>query len=128
MDITEEINFDSKNWKSDLLSLKEKEGKLHPETGVDYFVFKKATLTSMPPFAIGRTTWDNWIISSFLKAGIPVIDGTEIITIHQNHDFTHIKSKKGRSYVSGLVGSICPNPLHCKLQRKKRIHAVGTPV
>tara|TARA_B100002052_G_C15874753_1_gene596425 strand:- start:1458 stop:2306 length:849 start_codon:yes stop_codon:yes gene_type:complete len=98
LDIIEEINFNSKNWAGDLLSLKEREGKLHPETGVDYFVFKKASLPLMPPFAIGRTTWDNWIISSFLKSGIPVIDGTEIITIHQNHDFAHIKSKKGKSF------------------------------
>ena len=30
--------------------------------------------------------------------------------------------------VSGLVGSICPKPLHCKLQRKNLIQAVGAPV
>ena len=29
---------------------------------------------------------------------------------------------------AGFVGSNCPKPLHCKLHRKKRIQAVGTPV
>jgi hypothetical protein len=44
----------------------------------------------MPPFAIGRTVWDSWLIykAKFLK--IPVIDSTRAITIvHQNHDYSH---------------------------------------
>ena len=32
----------------------------------DYFVFKRSTFTSVPPFAIGRALYDNWCATQLL--------------------------------------------------------------
>jgi hypothetical protein len=97
INIDELIDFKS-DWVSTLKNMIEQKGLLHAETGVDYFLFPKFIMPEMPPFAIGRGWWDNWLIHYFRKNKIPVIDGTNIMTIHQNHDYSHVKSvMKGTS-------------------------------
>lgn len=55
--------------------------------GADYFIFRKGMFGKMPPFAIGRTSFDNWMIYDCLQREIPVFDATEkIVAIHQNHE------------------------------------------
>jgi len=91
------IDFNS-DWVPTLKQMIEEQGVLHRETGVDYFIFPKIVMPVMPAFAIGRGWWDNWLIYYFKQCGIPVIDGTNIMTVHQNHDYSHIKSiAKGTS-------------------------------
>ena len=85
------INFDE-GWTKELKSRVAKDGVLHPETGVDFFLYPKTCIPEMPNFAIGRGYWDNWILYDFNKRNIPIIDATEIQTVHQNHDYTHVKS------------------------------------
>lgn len=44
----------------------------------------------IPPFAIGRPGWDNWMIYRARSMKAPVIDATRVITaVHQNHDYSH---------------------------------------
>ncbi len=63
----------------------------HPRTGSDYFVFRPDQFLDMPPFALGRSGWDNWMIYAGRAAGVPVIDGSEAVTVlHQNHDYGHL--------------------------------------
>lgn len=70
-------------------------GKLHPQGGSDYFIFPRETFTSIPPFAIGRAGWDNWMIYHARDAGMPVIKGTGAINIiHQQHDYRHLPGGK----------------------------------
>ena len=70
-------------------------GKLHPQGGSDYFIFPRETFTSIPPFAIGRAGWDNWMIYHARDAGMPVINGTGAINIiHQQHDYRHLPGGK----------------------------------
>jgi len=67
------------------------DGRLHPPAGSDYFVFPHDLLTQIPPFALGRAGWDNWMIYAGRAAQVPVIDATERITIiHQEHDYNHL--------------------------------------
>jgi hypothetical protein len=91
VDINYLINFESE-WEKDLKNLIEREGSLHAETGSDYWIIPKSIMPNMPAFAIGRAWWDHWLIYYFRKNKIPVIDGTEIMTVHQNHDYSHVKS------------------------------------
>lgn len=86
------VDFSQKNWRDKLVNKVKNEGKLHPETGVDYFLFPTSVSYDIPAFAIGRGCWDNWIIYNSIIKDIPVVDGTEIMTIHQNHDYSHVKS------------------------------------
>jgi hypothetical protein len=45
----------------------------------------------MPPFAIGRAGWDNWMIYAGRSSKIPVVDATRVTTIiHQDHDYAHL--------------------------------------
>ena len=66
-------------------------GRLHPRLGIDYFVFSRGLWGSIPPFAIGRTVWDNWLIWRARERRAIVIDATEaVLAVHQNHDYGHI--------------------------------------
>ena len=65
-------------------------GALEGPQAMDYFVFTRNTYTHIPPFAIGRLCWDNWMLYSALNLNIPLIDATEaIVAVHQNHDYNH---------------------------------------
>jgi len=100
LDINYKIDFKS-DWTNQLKSQINNNGKLHPETGTDYFLFPKNIMPTLPPFAIGRGVWDNWLLRKFKKSSIPLIDGTSILTVHQNHDYSHIKSLTKISPVKG---------------------------
>jgi hypothetical protein len=78
-------------WEKDFLPRIKSEGKLHPPAGSDYFIFPRDHYTNVPPFAVGRVGWDNWMIFQGRREGIDVVDASQSITIvHQNHDFKHL--------------------------------------
>ena len=88
-DITDRIDF-CQDWQENFIKAVRTTGSLHKETGIDYFVYSGDVFSNTPPFAIGRTTWDNWLIYHARSKKIPVIDATEsVLAIHQNHDYTH---------------------------------------
>lgn len=95
LDITEPIDF-TRNWEEHLAILMKKNGKLHPPSGKDYYIFQKGFYKNIPPFAIGRGMWDDWLVYYGVKKKTAVIDITPgIKIIHQNHDYKHIdKTKK----------------------------------
>ena len=90
LDIDSKLNFNDSEWKSRLQSNCLSRGIPHNKTGIDYFIFSKGTFKEIPPFAIGRTSWDNWLVYAARATGVPVIDATNsIMAIHQNHDYSH---------------------------------------
>jgi hypothetical protein len=53
---------------------------------MDYFVFPRGLYSSVPPFAIGRGVWDNWLLWKAVSAKVPLIDASEeVFIVHQNH-------------------------------------------
>ena len=61
-----------------------------PRLASDYFVFPKGAIGHVPPFAVGRPRWDNWMIFNARRLGLPVYDATRVVTaIHQNHERSH---------------------------------------
>jgi len=88
VDIRQPIDFDAESarrWAT--LAAK---GKLHSPGAIDLFVYRRGQYADMPPFAIGRTAYDNWLLWKTVSSGIPLIDATEYLTlIHQNHDYSH---------------------------------------
>ena len=90
LDITREIIFDQ-DWSSEIRIRTEKEGVLQSPTAMDYFVFPKILYQDIPPFAVGRAGWDNWMIYHGMSQDWPVIDATpSLMVIHQNHDYRHL--------------------------------------
>lgn len=90
LDINQPIDFSDPSWEECLRTRLAETGKLHRPSALDYFVFTHGLYDDIPPFAIGRPGWDNWMVyrARFLRA--PVIDATKAITaVHQNHDYSH---------------------------------------
>ncbi|MDR2017473.1 MAG: hypothetical protein LBQ00_01105 [Syntrophobacterales bacterium] len=89
VDIKELIEFDP-GWQKSLTSLVARKGKLYPYFAIDYFVFPRNSLGRLPPFAIGRPAWDNWVIYRACTSGMAVIDMTKtVMVVHENHDYSH---------------------------------------
>lgn len=97
LDLRELLDFARPNWEKRLRDQVTKHGKLHPASGIDYFVFTRGIWGEIPPFAIGRTAWDSWLVYRARTSGLPVIDATKVvIAVHQNHDYPHyLTGKKG---------------------------------
>ena len=96
LDLFDRWDFESPDWESILGKMVADQGILHSKAGIDYFAFSKGLLAGMPPFAIGRTAWDNWIISCGRRRSVPVVDATaRVMAVHQNHDYGNFGSKNG---------------------------------
>jgi hypothetical protein len=90
VDIMERLDFGQPGWEQELRSYARQRGRLHEPTGLDYFVFTRGVFDDLPPFALGRTVWDNWLIYRARSRGVPVIDATLTVTVlHQNHGYGH---------------------------------------
>jgi hypothetical protein len=65
-----------------------KSGKLHPPSGMDYWVFPSKIDIKIPAFVAGRPGIDSWLIAYFKQKRIPIIDATNSITaLHQQHSY-----------------------------------------
>jgi len=116
LDVNFAIDFDDADWQARLLTYAKAHGKMHALTGIDYFVFQRGCWKDIPPFAIGRTAWDNWLVYDPLRRGVPVIDATQsVFAIHQNHDWSHIQG----GYQAAWTGE--------EAQRNRTL-ASGTPI
>lgn len=77
-------------WEQRLRTIACNRGVCHTNAGLDYFGFPRGSWGSLPPFAIGRGLWDNWLLYRARSLGMSVVDATERINaIHQNHGYTH---------------------------------------
>ncbi len=83
------IQFDDL-WQTRLRDRTRSHGVLRDPTAIDYFLFTSGLWGKVPPFAIGRTAFDNWLIHRACQLRVPVIDATEsVMAVHQNHDYSH---------------------------------------
>jgi len=90
LDFEGEIDFAVPGWADALRRDVRTRGTLHAQSGIDYFVFRRGLWRDIPPFAVGRTMWDNWLIYSARARRVPVVDATAAVTaVHQNHDYSH---------------------------------------
>jgi len=68
----------------------------------EYFAFTRSLFEDVPPFAVGRGNWDNWMVSSVKPLGVPVIDlSGHVNAFHQSHDYTHMQGSRMNCYVNG---------------------------
>jgi hypothetical protein len=97
LEITEPIDFDRPDW-SEALERRVRESGIKPRgEWYDYFAFRPGTLGEIPPFAVGRPRWDNWLLGHALHRGAWLIDSTpSAIVIHQSHDYSHVPHGTGR--------------------------------
>jgi hypothetical protein len=100
LDLKHAIDFADAGWQRGVRDLVAAHGVLHPPMGSDYFAFPRdGGLASLPPFAVGRPAWDNWMIYRARRHGIPVVDATQaVMIVHQNHDYAHVKARRGSTW------------------------------
>lgn len=83
LDLCQPLDFDAPDWQARLAWQARLQG-IPMTQGSDYFAFPRGLYPRVPPFAPGRTAWDNWLIWWPRQAGIPVIDATHRVTaVHQ---------------------------------------------
>lgn len=88
--VEEEIKFDDQ-WMDQIMQQINSRGELHGPQAMDYFVFPRGLYSQIPPFAIGRAGWDNWMVYHAQQQGWAVLDATPSLTvIHQEHDYAHL--------------------------------------
>lgn len=96
VEINQELNFDKPDWTEKMKSLIKQNGVLHSPLAMDYFIFKRGVYSSVLPFAIGRASWDCWLVHWARNSKIPVIDASNrILAIHQNHEYSIEAVKNG---------------------------------
>ncbi len=90
LDVTQPLDYEDPDWEAKLRRRVKTDGVLHGHTALDYFVFRRGLYSDIPPFAIGRTSWDNWLVVRARSLGAVVVDASPVVTIiHQNHDYSH---------------------------------------
>ena len=89
LDIKEPIDFQA-DWVAQVSDRARREGKLQIARSIDYFAFSRRLYPSIPPLAIGRFWWDNWLLWKARSLGAKVVEASQaVLVIHQNHDYSH---------------------------------------
>jgi hypothetical protein len=59
-------------------------------TALDYFVFTAGLFDPVPPFVVGRSRFDNWLVWR-ARQRATVVDATAaVVAVHQRHDYRHV--------------------------------------
>ena len=82
-----ELDLDRLDWPA-LLNGARKRG----ADAIDYFLFTPGLYGDIPPFAVGRLAFDNWLVWKARRtAGTRVIDATWVVRpLHQDHAYGHV--------------------------------------
>ena len=91
VDIHDPWPFERATWERELRDFAQRYGKMRPPNWIDYFAFSRGLYgADIPPFAIGRTCWDDWLIWKVLDSKKPVVDVSPVVlAVHQNHNYNH---------------------------------------
>lgn len=74
-------------------------GSLGSQWAIDVFILPTALPLQLPPFAVGRPGWDNWLISHAREKGWAVVDLTpDAVVFHQKHDYQHVPGGTGLTF------------------------------
>ena len=87
LDVDTDLDF-SEGWSDRVRRRARERGTLHGPEGLDWFAYRPGLFGEIPPFAVGRTAWDNWLLYRARCLGARLIDGTDdVMVVHQNHDY-----------------------------------------
>jgi hypothetical protein len=74
------------------------DGKGRGAAAMDWFVFTRGLFGQVPPFAIGRACFDNWLIWKARQEAI-VVDAThDVRALHQAHGYGHVAGGMTEAY------------------------------
>jgi hypothetical protein len=69
------------------------EGVSRGPTAIDYFVYTRGIFDPVPPFAVGRAGFDNWLVWRARTRGRVLDASRAVLAVHQHHDYAHVGSQ-----------------------------------
>jgi hypothetical protein len=79
------LDFSEKTWRQAALAMAEGRP-LDTAGAIDYFLWSKGTYDFVPPLALGRTAWDNWLVGNISRGA--VINATPcVVALHPRHGY-----------------------------------------
>lgn len=82
-----------------LISMARASGKPRGPLAMDYFLFTHGLFVDLPPFAVGRARFDNWLVWRALEQGAMVVDASPgVVVIHQRHAYDHLAGGRREAY------------------------------
>lgn len=119
IDIKKPLSY-HEGWQEKLRAYVKAHGKLSDLSAIDYIIFKKGFFGRIPPFAIGKSRYDNWWIMYARKHHGPVIDATDVLMIvHQSHGHPNIYKNGEEPRINTWEGPEC--------QVNKELYGLNTP-
>lgn len=98
VDLPADMSFEP-GWRERLRDLAREHGTPATKWYMDYFVFPRQLVGEIPPFAIGRPGWDNWLLWYATTRGAEIVDATDaVLALHQTHDYSHVDGGKAKAY------------------------------
>jgi hypothetical protein len=99
------LQFDD-GWEARLRAAVAREGTLAIPGAIDYFAFPRDLFDALPPFAVGRIEWDQWLLYRARFLGAWLIDATAtVLAVHQSHDYSHLTSAPRRDVEGEVEGN-----------------------
>lgn len=100
--VERDVDFSNPHDLESLMEQCRKHGTKSSAVCKEYFAFRHGFYQSIPPFAVGRGNWDNWMVAHAHQQNIPVVDiSEEALAIHQSHDYSHAGVSRMACYVNG---------------------------
>lgn len=96
LDLEQPVDFSQGDWEERLMALVRERGQRQTAWAVDYFFFPRGCFGEIPAFAVGRYSWDSWLVWKVRTSGNPIVDASAVIqAVHQNHPTPHNLGQKG---------------------------------
>ncbi len=84
------IDFCRSDWAADVQKQALAANVQRPGNYIDYFAFSRGVLDALLPLAIGRFSWDNYLLWRARSRGAELVDVSPVVVaVHQNHDYSH---------------------------------------
>jgi hypothetical protein len=90
LDWNEPLDFSQPGWAESIRANALRANVQRPGNYIDYFIFSRGICDGLLPLAIGRFSWDNYILWHARSRGAELVDVSRVVVaVHQNHDFSH---------------------------------------
>lgn len=91
LDLRSPVAFGDPLWETGVRHRLAASAALRGVWAIDYFAFSADLYDGLPPFAVGRAGFDNWLVWKAGALGATVVDASRVVTaVHQRHDYSHV--------------------------------------
>jgi len=90
LDWDEPLDFSRDVWAAPVREEALRANVQRPGNYIDYFVYSRGLCDALLPLAIGRFSWDNYLLWRSRSRGAELVDvSPAVVAVHQNHDYSH---------------------------------------